>query len=75
MPPETPDSRIHFDDAIQPATSIGNGVYSLRQVRSTTGVGSISGPAQAKSRKQLEAEAESNNAEERDFKTKQVSYA
>lgn len=67
-----PNPPTHHDDAIEPVTSTatGNGVYSLRQVRSTTGIGSL--PYHAAQRKLSDAEAEASNIEERDIKTKQV---
>jgi hypothetical protein len=64
------DPRVHYDDVIEPVTSTGNGVYSLRQVKSTTGVGSL--PARGLQRKLSDAEAETSNVEERDRSTKQV---
>jgi hypothetical protein len=57
------------DDAIEPVRSAGNGVYSLRQVRSTTGVGSL--PSRLHQRRKADIE-ESPNVEERDLKTRQV---
>ena len=63
---------VQFEDDIQPVTSTANGVYSLRQVRSATGIGSLSKSSEARLRKH-DPEAETTNVEERDYKTKQVS--
>ncbi|EXJ95947.1 potassium uptake protein [Capronia coronata CBS 617.96] len=65
------EPRSQFDDIIEPVPSQSGGVYPLRS-REVAGVGSFRTNSAAKRAKQDALEAEADNIEDRDIKTKQV---
>lgn len=65
-------AHVRYDDAIQPITSNGGGIFPLRS-RQSTGVGSLHKPTVAVAKSiDDDLEREDDGFDERDIKKKQV---